>query len=81
MYVSLIFLALVILVSPWPYFLEIYSLYYLLCVVIGVDLVLIYCTLVLLTDLTEENAARVANIMKFDIFIGLGAVYLGGMKP
>ncbi len=81
MYVSLVFLALVILVSPWPYFLDIYSLYYLLCVVIGVDLVLIYCMLVLLTSLTEQNAARVANIMKFDIFIGLGAVYLGGMNP
>jgi len=81
MYVSLVFLALVILISPWPYFFDIYSLYYLLCVVIGVDLVLIYCMMVLMTNLTEQNAARVANIMKFDIFIGLGAVYLGGMTP
>jgi geranylgeranylglycerol-phosphate geranylgeranyltransferase len=81
MYVSLVFMALVILISPWPYFLDIYSLYYLISVVIGVDLVLIYCMLVLLTGLTEQNAARVANIMKFDIFIGLGAVYLGGMNP
>ena len=81
MYVSLVFLALVIVISPWPYFFNIYSLYYLLCVVIGVDLVLISCRLVLLTSLTEQNAARVASIMKFDIFIGLGAVYLGGMSP
>jgi len=79
MYASFIFLALVILISPWPYFLGIYSLYYLICVVLGVDLVLIYCMLSLLRGLSKQNAAKVASLMKFDIFIGLGAIYLGGL--
>lgn len=79
MYVSLVFLALVILVSPLPYFLNIYSVYYLICVIVGVDLVLAYCMLILLINPTEKSAARVANLMKFDIFIGLGAIYLGGI--
>ena len=79
MYVSFIFLALVILASPWPYFLDIYSVYYFICVVLGVDLVLIYCILTLSISLTEKSAARVSTIMKFDIFVGLGAIYLGGI--
>jgi geranylgeranylglycerol-phosphate geranylgeranyltransferase len=83
-YLSFIFLALVILISPWPYFLDIYSLYYFLCVVIGVDLVLIYCMLILLASLREQSETRraastVASLMKFDILIGLGAIYLGGI--
>ena len=76
-YTSFIFLASLIFISPWPYFLDIYSLYYFICVVLGVDLVLIYCMLSLLRRPSEQNAARIANLMKFDIFIGLGAIYLG----
>jgi len=79
MYISFIFIALVILISPLPYLLNIYSVYYLICVVIGVDLVLIYCMLILRAGPTERSAAKVANLMKFDIFVGLGAVYLGSL--
>jgi len=76
-YVSLVFLALVIVISPIPYIISFYSLYYLICVALGVDTVLIYCMLSLLRYPSEHNAARIANIMKFDIFAGLGAIYLG----
>jgi geranylgeranylglycerol-phosphate geranylgeranyltransferase len=81
MYVAFVFLVLVILVSPWPYILDIYSLYYLIAVVFGVDLVLVYCMLILLTRFTEKNVARVSQIMKFDIFAGLVAIYLGTALP
>ena len=79
MYVSFVFLALVIVASPLPYLLNVYSIYYLICVVLGVDLVLIYCMMALLLDLGEKSAARVSTIMKFDIFVGLCAIYLGGI--
>jgi geranylgeranylglycerol-phosphate geranylgeranyltransferase len=82
MYASFILLALVILISPLPYFLNIYSLYYLICVILGVDLVLVYCMLILLIGSgkrLEQNAARVADLMKLDIFVGLGAIYLGSL--
>ena len=81
MYVSFIFLALVIIISPLPYLLGIYSRYYVICVVLGVDLVLIYCMLVLMAGLTEQRIARVVTLMKFDIFVGLGAIYLGTALP
>lgn len=76
-YVSIIFFVLVIIASPIPYTFGIYSLYYLICVLIGVDLILIYCAFSLIKLPSPENAAKVASIMKFDIFIGLGAIYLG----
>lgn len=79
MYIAFVFLALVIIVSPLPYLLNVYSVYYLICVILGVDLVLVYCMLALLFSLTEKSAARVASLMKFDIFVGLGAIYLGGI--
>jgi len=77
MYISFVFIILVILISPLPYLFNIYSLYYLICVVIGVDLVLFYCMLSLMLKLTDENAGKISSLMKFDIFIGLGAMYLG----
>lgn len=76
-YISIIFFVLVIIASPIPYTFGIYSLYYLICVLVGVDLILIYCAFSLIKLPSPENAAKVASIMKFDIFIGLGAIYLG----
>jgi geranylgeranylglycerol-phosphate geranylgeranyltransferase len=76
-YVALVFLSLVIIISPMPYIIGFYSLYYLVCVALGVDVVLIYCIFSLLKRPTERNSAIIANIMKFDIFAGLVAIYLG----
>jgi len=78
-YISLIFFALVIIISPFPYLLDYYSIYYLICVVFGVDIVLIYCMIALIRQPSERVAGRIANIMKFDIFAGLGAIYLGSL--
>ncbi len=78
-YISIIFFVLVIIASPIPYVFGIYSLYYLICVLIGVDLILMYCAFSLIRLPSPENAAKIASIMKFDIFIGLGAIYLGRM--
>ncbi len=76
-YVSLIFFALLIIVSPIPYIVGYYSIYYLISVILGVDIVLIYCIISLLRNPSEYNSARIAGIMKFDIFVGLIAIYLG----
>ncbi|MBD3180736.1 digeranylgeranylglyceryl phosphate synthase [Candidatus Poribacteria bacterium] len=79
MYISFVFFILVILISPVPYLMNLYSIYYLISVTIGVDLVLIICMIIMSKDLNEINTARVSSLMKFDIFIGLGAIYLGGI--
>jgi geranylgeranylglycerol-phosphate geranylgeranyltransferase len=78
-YISLVFFALVIITSPIPYLLGYYSVYYLICVVLGVDVVLIYCVIILLRQPSERVASRIAGIMKFDIFAGLVAIYLGSL--
>ena len=78
-YISLVFFVLVIITSPIPYLLDYYSIYYLICVVLGVDVVLIYCVTILLRQPSERVAGRIASIMKFDIFAGLVAIYLGSL--
>ncbi len=71
------FMALVVLFSPLPYLFGWYSGYYLLAVVIGVDLVLIGLAIRLLRDTSKESCASIQHWMKWDIFVGLGAIYLG----
>lgn len=71
------FMALVVLFSPIPYLFGGYSWHYLFVVVIGVDLVLIGLAVRLLRDTSRESCASIQRWMKWDIFVGLGAIYLG----
>ncbi len=71
------FMTLVVLFSPIPYLLGWYSWYYLFAVVIGVDGVLIGLAIRLLRDTSKESCASIQHWMKWDIFVGLGAIYLG----
>ncbi len=71
------FMASVVLFSPIPYLFAWYSWHYLLVVVIGVDLVLIGLAIRLWRDASKKNCARIQRWMKWDIFVGLGAIYLG----
>lgn len=71
------FMAFVILFSPIPYLFGWYSWYYLIVVVIGVDLVLIGLAIRLGQDASSASCASIQHWMKWDIFVGLGAIYLG----
>ena len=71
------FMVLVILFSPAPYLFAGYTGYYLFAVVLGVDCVLIGCVIRLLRDASRESCAAIQRWMKWDIFVGLGAIYLG----
>lgn len=75
--VALIFITAVILFSPIPYLMNWYSWHYLLTVIVGVDLVLIYLGFRLWRNDSKANSAKIQKWMKWDIFIGLGAIYLG----
>ena len=70
-------LASVILLSPIPYLFGWYSGIYLVVVVLGVDLVILYLGIRLWRDASKESCAFVQRWMKWDIFVGLGAIYLG----
>ena len=71
------FMASVILFSPIPYLFRWYSWHYLIIVLVGVDLVLIGLAIRLGQDASKESCASIQRWMKWDIFVGLGAIYLG----
>ena len=71
------FMASVILFSPIPYVLGWYSWHYLIAVLIGVDVVLVGLAIRLYQDTSRESCASIQRWMKWDIFVGLGAIYLG----
>ena len=73
------FMALVILFSPIPYLFGWYSWHYLIVVGLGVDLVLIGLAIRLWRDASKENCAAIQHWMKWDIFVGLGAIYIGAL--
>jgi geranylgeranylglycerol-phosphate geranylgeranyltransferase len=76
-YLIFIFMASVIAFSPIPYLARVYSWKYLIVVVLGVDCFLIYCMISLWKNLSQKNIARIQKLMKLDIFVGLGAMFLG----
>ena len=71
------FMTSVILFSPIPYLFGWYSWHYLIVVLIGVDVVLIGLAIRLYQDTSRESCASIQHWMKWDIFVGLGAIYLG----
>ena len=71
------FMASVILFSPIPYLFHWYSWHYLIVVLIGVDVVLFGLAIRLCQDASKESCASIQRWMKWDIFVGLGAIYLG----
>lgn len=60
-----------------PFIMHIFNLLYLITVIAGVDLVLIYILFVMWKSPTRENFGRLSTIMKADMIIGLIAVFLG----
>lgn len=71
------FMVSVVLLSPIPYLFGWYSWHYLVVVVLGVDLLLVGLAIRLWRDASKENCTRIQRWMKWDIFVGLGAIYLG----
>ena len=71
------FMIAVILFSPIPYLIGWYSWHYLIAILIGVDVVLIGLAIRLYQDASRESCASIQRWMKWDIFVGLGAIYLG----
>ncbi|RKU28624.1 hypothetical protein C6497_07635 [Candidatus Poribacteria bacterium] len=77
--IALSFMGFVIIFSPIPYLMGFYSWHYFLLIIFGVDIILVYLGLRLLKDASNSNCAFIQRCMKWDIFIGLGAIYLGSV--
>jgi len=73
--VSAIFLVLIIL-TIFPYKLKIFSIYYLIPVLI-MDFILFYIVLSLWNDPSKENLSSLSRLLKFDMLLGLLAIFSG----
>jgi geranylgeranylglycerol-phosphate geranylgeranyltransferase len=60
-----------------PYLFNIFSLPYLIMVILGVDLVLFYVIWSMWKDSSTSNLGRLSTILKIDMLLGLAAIYLG----
>jgi len=73
--VSAIFLVLIIL-TVFPYKLKIFSIYYLILVLI-MDFVLFYIILSLWNNPSKENLSSLSRLLKFEMLLGLLAIFAG----
>lgn len=75
-FITVIFSFLILLTSL-PYIFQILSLSYLIIVILGVDLVLLYVVWSMWKNPTTSNLGRLSTILKIDMFLGLAAIYTG----
>jgi len=69
--------ALLIIATILPFALKIYGWIYLLVVIAGVDLLLIYIVFSASRDSSPVNLSRLSRLLKFGMVIGIVAVFLG----
>jgi geranylgeranylglycerol-phosphate geranylgeranyltransferase len=72
--ISAIVMGSVVILTPIPFILGVYTWRYMLAAGIGVDLVMIWCIVWILRS--PSSASKVQKVMKFDIIAGLVAIYL-----
>ncbi len=60
-----------------PFFLSIYGKYYLVTLVLTVEIPLLFVIFSIQRDHSSKNCSRLSSILKGDIFFGLLAIYLG----
>jgi len=75
-----IILILLIGVTIIPYFLGIFSVYYLIIVAAGVDVFLVYVMVSMWSDRGVANLRRLEILMKINMLVGLLAVYVGSFR-
>ncbi|MCI0514179.1 geranylgeranylglycerol-phosphate geranylgeranyltransferase [candidate division KSB1 bacterium] len=66
-----------ILATFFPYFFKIYGLYYLVVVLLGVDLVVSLALISAWRNPSFRNLGLMSDLLKADMLLGLAAIYLG----
>ncbi len=77
--VSIAVLVILIFLTLIPYFVGIYNQIFLLLISV-VDIGLIYVIISLLKDTRKSNLNKLSNLLKFEMLIGLFAIYFGSLK-
>jgi len=73
---TLVFSLLMVL-TVFPYIFHIFSFLYLLLVIMGVDLVIIYVIWSMWHNPSPSNLHRLSNLLKADMLLGLATIYVG----
>jgi len=76
LFITFIF-SLLIILTLLPYLFRIFSVFYLLLVLLGVDALLLYTIHLMWKDPSERNLNRLSGILKLDMILGLLAIFLG----
>lgn len=72
-----IVLGLLILLTVLPYWLNLYNLYYLILVLVGVDGVMAYVLIKMWQSTEPSHLNRLSNLLKVDMALGLLALWVG----
>jgi geranylgeranylglycerol-phosphate geranylgeranyltransferase len=75
--VATLFLIGVVISTIIPYLKDIYGIKFLVLVMVGVNTVVLYVVYSLWKDTSSKNLNRLSNLLKWDMLIGLVAIYLG----
>lgn len=77
LYLASAVLIVLILFTFVPFILHIYNIEYFLVVLFGVDIVMLYSIKSIFRNPSKSNLRRIGNLIKYDMAIGLLAIYLG----
>ncbi|MEN3038249.1 MAG: geranylgeranylglycerol-phosphate geranylgeranyltransferase [Candidatus Kryptonium sp.] len=75
-FISVVVFVVLILSTFVPYFVGIYNRFYAL-IILCVDVGLIFVVISLIKDKSKRNLNRLSNILKFEMLVGLFAIYFG----
>ena len=73
---TLVFSLLMVL-TVFPYIFHIFSFLYLVLVILGVDLLIVYVIFSMWHNHSSSNLHRLSNFLKADMLLGLAAIYVG----
>lgn len=77
LYLASAVLFVLILFTFVPFIFQIYKIEYFILVLFGVDIVMLYSIKSIFRNPSKSNLRRIGNLIKYDMAIGLLAIYLG----
>lgn len=66
-----------IVITIIPYLFNVFNVYYLLIVLFGVDLILLYVIKKVNSSLSKKDLRKLSDLIKYEMIIGLIAIYIG----
>ncbi len=77
--IACVILGALIPITLVPYFIGIYN-YLFILIITAVDVGIVYVIVSLVRNIERENLNRLSNILKFEMLIGLSAIYFGSLR-